>query len=77
MNRYQGVTFGPETLEMGSEIHRTGLLKWVKIQLIHKMLTTSDQLITLFLNNWPHLNFIKYMLFYAVTWWVIYLRGGF
>jgi hypothetical protein len=71
-NRDQVVKFGPETLEMGSEIHRTGLLKWVKIQLIYKMLT-SDQLITLFLNNWSHLDFIKYMLFYAVT----YLRSGF
>jgi len=36
MNREQGVTFGPETLEMGSEIHRNGLLKRVNIQLIHK-----------------------------------------
>jgi len=66
-NRDQGVTFGPETKEKGSEIHRTGLLKRVKTQLIHKMLTTSDQLITLFLNNWPHLDFNKYMLFYVVT----------
>jgi len=41
MNRDQGVTFGPETPEMDSENHRTGLLKWIKIQLIHKMLTIS------------------------------------
>jgi hypothetical protein len=57
MNRNQVVTIGPETLEMCPEIHRNGLHKWVKIQLIHKMLTTSDN--NTILNNWPQLDFIN------------------